>query len=53
MWYGALAWIVLFLGFVIWEFCYWRPKHRRRQGNVNPLEIKATQIKTFKAQLKR
>ncbi len=32
MWYSLGAWVCIFIVFVLWEFCYWRPKHRRRKG---------------------
>ena len=33
MLYCLAAWVVIFLGFVLWEFVYWRPKHKlKKQG---------------------
>lgn len=31
MWYAAIVWIIIFVGFIIWEFWIWRPKHKRRK----------------------
>ena len=37
MWYCLAAWVLIFILFVLWEFLYWRPKHRRRKSMFFPV----------------